>query len=71
MGGFFLSFLEREWSQKKHQNSRSLWIRVHKDKIGEASIKLSFSSDEAWTSALRHVLFTLKIMNAALDHVSN
>ncbi|PLW09748.1 hypothetical protein PCASD_22589 [Puccinia coronata f. sp. avenae] len=46
-------------------------FRVHKDKIGEASIKLSFSSDEAWTSALRHVLFTLKIMNAALDHVTN
>lgn len=45
-------------------------FRVHKDKIGEASIKLSFSSDEAWTSALRHVLFTLKMVNAALDHVS-
>ncbi|WAQ81705.1 hypothetical protein PtA15_2A16 [Puccinia triticina] len=70
-----VDFLEclRQVSEQvvKRSPQTKIPFRVHKDKIGEASIKLSFSSDEAWTSALRHVLFTLKIMNAALDHVSN
>lgn len=29
---------------------------INKDKIGEASIRLQFGSDETWTRALRHVL---------------
>ncbi len=28
--------------------------RIVKDKIGEASVKLQFSQEEAWTRALRH-----------------
>lgn len=36
--------------------------RVAKDKIGEASVKLQFSQEEAWTRALRHVLLALKII---------
>lgn len=28
---------------------------VHKDKIGDVSIKYQFGTDEAWTRALRHV----------------
>jgi len=68
----FLECLRQVSEQVIRRNPQTkIPFRVHKDKIGEASIKLSFSSDEAWTSALRHVLFTLKIMNAALDHVSN
>ncbi|KAL8292204.1 hypothetical protein RQP46_001670 [Phenoliferia psychrophenolica] len=35
---------------------------VHKDKIGDVSIKYQFGTDEAWTRALRHVLFDLKIL---------
>lgn len=35
---------------------------INKDKIGEASIRLQFGSDEHWTRALRHVLLTLKIL---------
>ena len=31
---------------------------INKDKIGEASIRLQFGSDETWTRALRHVLVT-------------
>lgn len=36
--------------------------QVLKDKIGEASVKLQFSQEEAWTRALRHVLLALKIL---------
>jgi beclin 1 len=39
--------------------------RVHKDKIGDVSIKLQFGSDETWTRALRHVLLNLKILLAS------
>ncbi|KII92772.1 hypothetical protein PLICRDRAFT_51125 [Plicaturopsis crispa FD-325 SS-3] len=35
---------------------------IVKDKIGEASVKLQFSQEEAWTRALRHVLLALKIL---------
>ena len=37
-------------------------FRIVKDKIGEASVKLQFSQEEAWTRALRHVLLALKII---------
>ncbi|KAG9316625.1 APG6-domain-containing protein [Chiua virens] len=36
--------------------------QIVKDKIGEASVKLQFSQEEAWTRALRHVLLALKII---------
>ena len=36
--------------------------RIVKDKIGEASVKLQFSQEEAWTRALRHVLLALKLL---------
>ncbi|KAI9569662.1 APG6-domain-containing protein [Boletus coccyginus] len=36
--------------------------QIAKDKIGEASVKLQFSQEEAWTRALRHVLLALKII---------
>ncbi|KAG1746288.1 APG6-domain-containing protein [Suillus occidentalis] len=36
--------------------------QIVKDKIGEASVKLQFSQEEAWTRALRHVLLALKIV---------
>lgn len=36
--------------------------RIVKDKIGEASVKLPFNQEEAWTRALRHVLLALKIL---------
>ncbi|EPQ57205.1 APG6-domain-containing protein [Gloeophyllum trabeum ATCC 11539] len=35
---------------------------IIKDKIGEASVKLQFSQEEAWTRALRHILLALKIL---------
>lgn len=36
--------------------------RIVRDKIGEASVKLQFNQEEAWTRALRHVLLALKIL---------
>ncbi|GBE81135.1 Vacuolar protein sorting-associated protein [Sparassis crispa] len=36
--------------------------QIVKDKIGEASVKLQFNQEEAWTRALRHVLLALKIL---------
>lgn len=39
-----------------------LSFRIIKDKIGEASVKLQFSQEEAWTRALRHVLLALKLL---------
>lgn len=36
--------------------------RIVKDKIGESSVKLQFSQEEAWTRSLRHVLLALKIL---------
>ncbi|VDC06421.1 unnamed protein product [Peniophora sp. CBMAI 1063] len=35
---------------------------IAKDRIGDFSIKLQFSQEEAWTRALRHVLLALKIL---------
>jgi beclin len=37
---------------------------IVRDKIGGASIRLQFGSDEIWTRALRNVLMTLKILLA-------
>ncbi|TFL03151.1 APG6-domain-containing protein [Pterulicium gracile] len=36
--------------------------QISKDKIGEASVKLQFNQEEAWTRSLRHVLLALKIL---------
>ena len=35
---------------------------IVKDKIGDVSVKLQFSQEDAWTRALRHVLLALKIL---------
>jgi beclin 1 len=37
---------------------------ISRDKIGGASIRLQFGSDEIWTRALRNVLMTLKVLLA-------
>lgn len=37
-------------------------IRIVKDKIGDVSVKVQFSQEEAWTRALRHVLLALKLV---------
>ncbi|KIM83245.1 hypothetical protein PILCRDRAFT_819486 [Piloderma croceum F 1598] len=36
--------------------------QIVKDKIGDVSVKLQFSQEDAWTRALRHVLLALKIL---------
>lgn len=38
------------------------YSRIAKDKIGDVSVKLQFSQEDAWTRALRHVLLALKIL---------
>ncbi|KAK4054164.1 Vacuolar protein sorting-associated protein atg6 [Microbotryomycetes sp. JL201] len=43
--------------------------KIVKDKIGDVSIKLQFGSDEAWTRALRHVLYDLKLLLGRADWV--
>ncbi|EGG01177.1 uncharacterized protein MELLADRAFT_39252, partial [Melampsora larici-populina 98AG31] len=64
----FLECLRQVLEVAVRRNPRNkIPFRIHKDKIGEVSIKLSFSSEEAWTTALRHVLFTLKVLNGSLD----
>ncbi|MBW0490768.1 hypothetical protein O181_030483 [Austropuccinia psidii MF-1] len=63
----FLECLKQVLDHLTKQNKKiKIPFRIHKDKIGESSIKLSFSSDEVWTSALRYVLFTLKIINVSI-----
>lgn len=42
--------------------SKLIFYRIVKDKIGEASVKVQFSQEEAWTRSLRHVLLGLKIL---------
>jgi len=37
-------------------------VRIVKDKIGDVSVKVQFSQEEAWTRALRHVLLALKLL---------
>lgn len=39
-----------------------IMIRIVKDKIGDVSVKVQFSQEEAWTRALRHVLLALKLL---------
>ncbi|KAG0144558.1 hypothetical protein CROQUDRAFT_47205 [Cronartium quercuum f. sp. fusiforme G11] len=64
----FLECLRQVLEVAVRRNPRNkIPFRIHKDKIGEVSIKLSFSSEEAWTTALRHVLFTLKVLNGSFD----
>ncbi|KAF9793187.1 APG6-domain-containing protein [Thelephora terrestris] len=36
--------------------------QIVKDKIGDVSVKVQFSQEEAWTRALRHVLLALKLL---------
>ena len=43
--------------------TRVMLDSIHKDKIGDVSIRVG-SSDETWTRALRHVLLDLKILLA-------
>lgn len=45
---------------------------IHKDKIGNVSIKLGLGNgtDETWTRALRHVLLSLKILLSRLEGTS-
>lgn len=43
-------------------NDNVMYHRIVKDKIGESSVKLQFSQEEAWTRSLRHVLLALKIL---------
>lgn len=34
--------------------------RIAKDKIGDTSVRLQFSQDEAWTRALKYLLIDVK-----------
>jgi beclin 1 len=52
---------------KRREPTLRLPFAVSKDKIGEVSIKLQFSSDETWTRALRHVLLTLKMLLVRIE----
>jgi len=45
-----------------HSVPLTLGDRIVKDKIGDVSVKLQFSLEDAWTRALRHVLLALKIL---------
>ncbi|EIW83067.1 APG6-domain-containing protein [Coniophora puteana RWD-64-598 SS2] len=47
---------------KSQEPSLEFPHQISKDKIGEASVKLQFNQEEAWTRALRHVLLALKIV---------
>ncbi|THH19845.1 hypothetical protein EW146_g1374 [Bondarzewia mesenterica] len=58
----FLDCLKQlmDWA-KSQDPSLDFPHQIVKDKIGESSVKLQFSQEEAWTRALRHVLLALKI----------
>ncbi|KAI0036963.1 autophagy protein Apg6-domain-containing protein [Vararia minispora EC-137] len=59
----FLECLKQIMDWAKSQDSTLEFPhQIVKDKIGESSIKLQFSQEEAWTRALRHVLLALKIL---------
>ncbi|EGO00095.1 hypothetical protein SERLA73DRAFT_180521 [Serpula lacrymans var. lacrymans S7.3] len=59
----FLDCLRQLIDHVKSQDSQVEFPhQIIKDKIGEASVKLQFSQEEAWTRALRHVLLALKII---------
>ncbi|EPQ29019.1 uncharacterized protein PFL1_03309 [Pseudozyma flocculosa PF-1] len=49
------------WASQRDESLR-LPHAINKDRIGEASIRLQFGQDETWTRALRHVLWTLKVL---------
>ncbi|KAN0060501.1 Vacuolar protein sorting-associated protein atg6 [Thecaphora frezii] len=49
------------WASERDESLR-LPHTINKDRIGEASIRLQFGQDETWTRALRHVLWTLKVL---------
>ncbi|KAI0315700.1 APG6-domain-containing protein [Amylostereum chailletii] len=59
----FLDCLKQmiDWA-KPQDASLDFPHQIVKDKIGESSVKLQFSQEEAWTRALRHVLLALKIL---------
>ena len=61
-----------EHGERAHagQQSRGLKLpyKIEKDKIGELSIKLGTSQDEAWTNACKYVLTCCKFL---LAHASN
>lgn len=42
--------------------------RINKDKIGDVSVKLQFSSDETWTKALKYTLINLKWLIGFVSH---
>jgi beclin 1 len=42
--------------------------RILKDKIGEVSVKLQFSQEEAWTKALKYTLINLKWLIGFVSH---
>ena len=48
-----------DYAERKDSKFR-LPYRIHKDKIGDVSIKLQFNQDEAWTKALNYTLINLK-----------
>ncbi|KAI0066043.1 APG6-domain-containing protein [Artomyces pyxidatus] len=59
----FLDCLKQlvDWAKSQDPNI-DFPHQIVKDKIGESSVKLQFSQEEAWTRALRHVLLALKIL---------
>ena len=55
-------------SSASSEPSTALPYRIHKDKIGDVSIKLGVSQDEAWTKACKYTLTCCKFL---LAHASN
>ncbi|KAH0557064.1 hypothetical protein GP486_005145 [Trichoglossum hirsutum] len=51
-----------------HQSGLKLPYEIRKDRIGDASIKLGFNQDEAWTRACKYTLTCCKFL---LAHASN
>ncbi|KAJ8324361.1 Vacuolar protein sorting-associated protein atg6 [Batrachochytrium dendrobatidis] len=49
---------------EQHDSRFRLPYRINKDKIGDASIRLQFNQDEAWTKALKYTLINVKWMLA-------
>ncbi|RHZ58171.1 hypothetical protein Glove_375g99 [Diversispora epigaea] len=57
----FLNCLQQlgDYAEKQDHNLK-LPYRINKDKIGDASIRLQFNQDEAWTKALKYTLTNTK-----------
>lgn len=53
-----------------HQGGLKLPYEIRKDKIGDASIKLGASQDEAWTRACKYALTCCKFLLAHASNVS-